>query len=216
MTCMTGDTSHKKLRANVTLISSDIMTVFMKSASKDLSWHKIYANWSMWHEPPHHQMLWWLSIIAIWHWFTVLTSLINCIFYDIFMMWLCQSENCFHSLVYEQEGHILEVKDVGARQSLELLVPLPDWLATHATVELQLFYTLQELHHLLSELILLLPATVDALRQAVYLQRTQLWKNTWATLLNIDYHWWKAKKHLYMHYVHCGSIQVIKVIWMLE
>lgn len=47
MTCMTGDTSHKKLRANVTLISSDIMTVFMKSASKDLSWHKIYANWSM-------------------------------------------------------------------------------------------------------------------------------------------------------------------------
>lgn len=52
---------------------------------------------------------------------------------------------------------------MGARQSLELLVPLSDRLATHATVELQLFYTLQELHHLLSELILLLFATVDAL-----------------------------------------------------
>lgn len=64
---------------------------------------------------------------------------------------------------------------MGAGQSLELLVPLPNRLTTHATVELQLFYTLQELHHLLSELILLLPAAVDALREAVYLQRTQLW-----------------------------------------
>lgn len=97
------------------------------------------------------------------------------------------------------------MKDVGARQRLELLVPLPDCLATHATVELQLFYTLQELHHLLSELILLLPATVDALGQAVDLQRTHLWTNTWLQFGNLGYHWWEANRPLAGLYVHCGT-----------
>lgn len=70
--------------------------------------------------------------------------------------------------------YILEVENVRAGQGLQLLVPLSDRLPTHATVELQLFHALQELHHLLSQLILLLLTAVDAFTQAVYLQDTQL------------------------------------------
>lgn len=70
--------------------------------------------------------------------------------------------------------YILEVENVRAGQGLQLLVPLSDRLPTHATVELQLFHTLQELHHLLPQLILLLLTAVDAFTQAVHLQDTQL------------------------------------------
>lgn len=54
------------------------------------------------------------------------------------------------------------------------MVPVPDGLPTHAAVELQLLYTLEELHHLLSELRLLPLASIDALAQAVHLQGTEL------------------------------------------
>lgn len=54
------------------------------------------------------------------------------------------------------------------------MVPVPDGLSTHAAVELQLLDTLQELHHLLSELLLLPPAAINPFAQAVDLQRTQL------------------------------------------
>lgn len=66
------------------------------------------------------------------------------------------------------------MENVGARQSLQLLVPVPDGLSTHAAVKLQLLDTLQELHHLLSELILLLQVSVDAFTQTVNLQSAQL------------------------------------------
>lgn len=68
----------------------------------------------------------------------------------------------------------LEMEDVGTGQSLQFLVPVPDGLATHAAVELQLLHALEELHHLLSELRLLPLAPIDALAQAVHLQRTEL------------------------------------------
>lgn len=54
------------------------------------------------------------------------------------------------------------------------MVPVPDGLSTHAAVELQLLHTLQELHHLLPELLLLPPGTINPLTQAVHLQRRQL------------------------------------------
>lgn len=73
--------------------------------------------------------------------------------------------------------YLLEVENVRAGQGLQLLVPLSDRLPTHATVELQLFYTLQELHDLLSQLILLLLTAVDAFTQAVHLQDAQLKQN---------------------------------------
>lgn len=68
------------------------------------------------------------------------------------------------------QGHLLEVENVGAGQGLQLLVLLPDGLSTHAAVELQFFHTLQELHHLLPQLLLLLLTAVDVLHQAVNLQ----------------------------------------------
>lgn len=60
---------------------------------------------------------------------------------------------------------------VGTGQGLQLLVPVPNGLPTHATVELQLFHTLQELYHLLSELLFLTLASINALTKAVDLQR---------------------------------------------
>lgn len=155
----------------------------------------------------------------------------NCVICDTFMMWLYQSENCLlYFIVYfvweailfcrwawQEEGHILEVKNVGARQSLELLIPLPDRLATHATVELQLFYALQELHDLLSELILLLPASVDTFWQAVYLQRTQLWTNTWKKNKAMVKHGLESKEkpQIICVYMHCRSRWVMKGLWLV-
>lgn len=66
------------------------------------------------------------------------------------------------------------MEDVGTGQRLQLLVPVPDGLPTHAAVELQLLHALEELHHLLPQLRLLPLAPVDALAQAVHLQRTEL------------------------------------------
>lgn len=66
------------------------------------------------------------------------------------------------------------MENVGTGQGLQLLVPVPNGLSTHATVELQLLDTLQELHHLLSELLLLPPASINPLTQAVNLQCAQL------------------------------------------
>lgn len=79
---------------------------------------------------------------------------------------------------YSELEHPLEMENVGTGQGLQLLVPVPDGLSTHATVELQLLDALQELHHLLCELLLLPPASINPLAQAVNLQCTQLQTHT--------------------------------------
>lgn len=82
---------------------------------------------------------------------------------------------CYSKIVaLSRDRLLLEVVDVGAGQRLQLLVPLPDGLAAHAAVELQLLHALQELHHLLPQLLLLLAAPVDPLAQRMGLQHNQL------------------------------------------
>ena len=61
-----------------------------------------------------------------------------------------------------------------AGQGLQLLVPLADGLAAHPAVELQLLHALQQLDHLLPELLALPPAAEHALAQAAHLQSAQL------------------------------------------
>lgn len=66
------------------------------------------------------------------------------------------------------------MKDVGAGQGLEPAVLLPDGLATQATVELGVFHTLVEPHHVRAQLTLQPFAAVDALTQAVQFELAQL------------------------------------------
>lgn len=66
------------------------------------------------------------------------------------------------------------MENVGTGQRLQFLVPVPDGLPAHATVELQLLHALQELHHLLPDLSLLPLAPINPLTEAVHLQRAQL------------------------------------------
>lgn len=66
------------------------------------------------------------------------------------------------------------MENVGTGQRLQFLVPVPNRLPAHATVELQLFHALQELHHLLPDLRLLPLAPMNPFTEAVDLQRAQL------------------------------------------
>lgn len=84
------------------------------------------------------------------------------------------------------------MENVGTGQRLQFLVPVPDGLPAHAAVELQLLNALQKLHHLLPDLRLLALAPVDALAEAVHLQRAQLQEQrvrkrirTWLNLFKI-------------------------------
>lgn len=66
------------------------------------------------------------------------------------------------------------MEEVGARQRLELVVPLPDGLSAQAAVQLHLLHTLVEPHHMAAQLPLPPLAAIDAFTQAVKLQQAKL------------------------------------------